>query len=440
MVSSKEVNTKKDSWRTKGWPIWDAARKEAGINPNDETANMFPSEAVAYRLLRDAKFVPNQTFYDTVFEGRKLKKPLLSLNQVIIGLRRKLQESIGATVVSVRSEGNSGYALAALGERQETIERYRKEEAVRRRSTVDSRTAIRASRTVTGQIEILLSLGREVTTDDIFDAVFEGKKTQNNLTRISRAMWILEERLNKKGQTIVRGIINGRRTYVRIRLEDVEKVKDELAKKGATCRTPKAKTIKTGETIGRGRQRAEPEIILEEDVRADISESVRIRKKRMSPEEIQAAWQRIALDATEMFLSGMAMLGILNNEVGLERNFEVILSASLPEERLAMLRKSTKISLPDFINAIRRTVEDAWTQPITPEQAEGARMDRRYVRILRYRDILKKQRASIGLVLRVIYEHFGLDIPAEYETAISPYEKTIPKFRHKRPSHGKIKL
>jgi len=128
MVSSKEVNTKKDSWRTKGWPIWDAARKEAGINPNDETANMFPSEAVAYRLLRDAKFVPNQTFYDTVFEGRKLKKPLLSLNQVIIGLRRKLQESIGATVVSVRSEGNSGYALAALGERQETIERYRKED------------------------------------------------------------------------------------------------------------------------------------------------------------------------------------------------------------------------------------------------------------------------------------------------------------------------
>lgn len=59
--------------KVRGWPKWDEERKAAGINPNDETANMSPSEAVAYRLLRESEFVPNQTFYDTVFEGRQLK-------------------------------------------------------------------------------------------------------------------------------------------------------------------------------------------------------------------------------------------------------------------------------------------------------------------------------------------------------------------------------
>lgn len=455
--------------KVRGWPKWNKEREAAGINPDDETANMSPSEAIAYRLLREHGFVPKQTFYDTVFEGRELKNPGASLQQIMFRLKSKLPESIGSTVVSVRSQGNSGYVLAALGKEQETIEKYRREEEARLMATAASQAAIRASKTVTGQIEALFTLGKDVTTDDIFNAVFEGKTTQNNQTRISRALRILEERLKEKGQTIVSGARNGRKVYVSVRVEDAEKVKDELAKKRAAGRTPKKRITKTDGTIER-RLRTEkaalsmspPEIILEEDVEVNIypldnsgeedgTEATPnhrlsfldsgMRNKKMPPEEIRATWQRIAWDTTEMFLSRMIFFGISGEKISLEKNLEVILDASLPKERLEMFKKSTTISLPDLINEIRRTIEEAWTQTITPEQAESAYMDRKYVRILRHRNTLKKQNASIESVLKSLYEHFGLDIPAEYERAVSPYEETLPsKFRSRPPSHGYKRL
>lgn len=382
-MASPEVNTNKIDWSYRPAPRWDAAREAAGINPNDETVNMSPSDAIVYRQLSGEKTVTMEMLAKAIRPDAEFGKARRDLNQSLIRLRKDLPSLINKSVVNVGTPKHAEYLLVEVGKEQEAIERY---------ATERERGATEESAGLTS--------------------------------------------------------------------EDVNKVRNELAKKGTTGRTPKLTTIKTGGTIDRGRPRKEqmalsispPEIILEEGVEVDIialdatsiplpiSDSARIRNKRMSPEEIRATWQRIAWEASEMFLSRMAILGILKEELGLEKNFEVIIRASIPEERLAMFRKSTEISLPDFINAIRRTVEEAWAQTITPMQAGHAYMDKKYIKILGHRDTLIKQHASIEFVLKSLYEHFGLDIPAEYETAVSPYEQTILKFRYGHPSHGRLKL
>ena len=238
---------------------WVKAREAAGINSNDETANMFPSEAIAYRLLRDAEFVPRQTFYDTVFEGRQLKAPRASLDQVMRGLRNKLPKSIGATLVSVRSEGNSGYALVALGKEQETIERYAREREERATEEAERQRQSKESSMPKAILLGHLPLGTAVISTDLFHLMYPDAKLTSAREQTSRLIRETKRDIEAKGETILGRWTEDGYVYIRTRVDDAEGMRAEIASQ-RPARRP-SRDIKPRET---------PEITLEEDVEVDI--------------------------------------------------------------------------------------------------------------------------------------------------------------------------
>lgn len=211
---------------------WSATRKATGINPNDETANMSPSDAIVYRQLSGEKTITNDALGKILRPNADPKRADALVRESLVRLRRLLPNTTNKSVVNVGTPNHGEYLLVDVGEEQATIEQYARERAVKLAAALDSRAAIRASKTIVGQIEALLNLGGEVTTDVIFDAVFGGRRTQNNLTEISRAFRKIGQKAQEKGQTLVRSRVGKYTIYTKVNSRGAEKVKDELTKKG----------------------------------------------------------------------------------------------------------------------------------------------------------------------------------------------------------------
>ncbi len=206
---------------------WASAREAAGINPNDETANMRPSDEIIYRQLSEEKPVTNGVLAKALRPTVEFSKARASVFQALVRLRRILPQSINRSVINVGTLGHAEYLLVEVGKEQETIERYKKEEAWQKVPR-EALTAANVRITLTDQIDALLADGKEVTTDDVFGAFFEGKRTQNGLTQISRTIKVLRERAEAKGETILGLRKGGEYVYVRVRIDHVDRVRAEI--------------------------------------------------------------------------------------------------------------------------------------------------------------------------------------------------------------------
>ncbi|OGH16159.1 MAG: hypothetical protein A3C30_02800 [Candidatus Levybacteria bacterium RIFCSPHIGHO2_02_FULL_40_18] len=142
--------TRSASPRPRGWAArwarWAPLREKAGINPDDETADMYPSDARTYKLLSEEEPVTCNQLARTLYPDLDIKKAKSSaVSQSMARLRKMLPSLINRSVVNVGTPRHAEYLLVEAGREQEVIERYAREREEKQAETTPSRLRVRAA-------------------------------------------------------------------------------------------------------------------------------------------------------------------------------------------------------------------------------------------------------------------------------------------------------